>query len=299
MTEQAAVLALAQRARGDWYLVSQLLEATGSALRVLHRDWTGFEPPELLSTVKEGSVSDEELAANEAMIAALAAEGIRIVTVLDESYPTNLRLVYDRPPFLFFRGELRQEDERAVAVVGTRGASDEGLRQADRLARELVANDVAVLSGLAVGIDGAAHEGALAARGRTIAVMGTGIRSRIYPPEHEELAGRVAASGALVSQFLPDSPPARWSFPMRNRTMSGMAIGTVVVEASKTSGAKMQARFALEHGKRLFLIESLVMQEPWARKYAERPGAKVVQSVDDVLSELEAELRPVSQLSLT
>jgi DNA processing protein len=129
--------------------------------------------------------------------------------------------------------------------------------------------------------------------------MGTGIRSMIYPPEHEELANRVAASGALVSQFLPDSPPARWSFPMRNRTMSGMAIGTVVVEASKTSGAKMQARLALEHGKRLFLIESLVMQEPWARRYAERPGAKVVQSVDDVLSELEAELRPVSQLSLT
>jgi DNA processing protein len=146
MTEQAAVLALAQRARGDWYLVSQLLEATGSALRVLRQDWTGFEPPELLSAVMEGSVSDEELAANEAMISALAAEGLRMVTVLDEGYPTNLRLVYDRPPFLFLRGELRQEDERAVAVVGTRGASQEGLRQADRLARELVAHDVTVRS---------------------------------------------------------------------------------------------------------------------------------------------------------
>jgi DNA protecting protein DprA len=192
------------------------------------------------------------------MIQQLAAEGVTLVTVLDKDYPTNLRLVYDRPPFLFVRGELRRGDERAVAVVGTRTASQEGQTQADRLARELAASGVTVLSGLALGIDAAAHEGTLSAGGRTVAVLGTGIR-RVYPAVHADLADRIVAEGgALVSQFWPDSPPARWSFPMRNRTMSGMAIGTVVVEASKTSGAKMQARLALAHGKRVFLVESLV-----------------------------------------
>jgi DNA processing protein len=298
VTEQAAVIALAKRARAEWYLVAQLLEATGSALRVIRQDWTGFEPPELLPAVADAAVPDDELAENEGMIAALAAEGISLVTVLDDAYPTNLRLVYNRPPFLFVRGRLTPGDERAVAVVGTRSASEEGRAQADRLARELAASQVTVLSGLAIGIDAAAHEAALDHGGRTVAVVGTGIR-RVYPEEHADLAERIVADGgALVSQFLPDAPPTRWSFPMRNVTMSGMAIGTVVVEASSTSGARMQARLALEHGKRLFLVDSLVMHEPWARRYAERPGATVVQSVDDVLSALETELQPVSQLSL-
>ena len=151
--------------------------------------------------------------------------------------------------------------------------------------------------------------------GRTVAVVGTGIQ-RTYPAanrvaaalipflEHDAanraLADRiVTGGGAIVSQFWPDAPPAKWSFPMRNVTMSGMGVGTVVVEASSTSGAKMQARLALEHGKRLFLVESLVMHEEWAQRYAERPGATVVQSVDDVLAALDTDLRPVAQLTLT
>lgn len=219
--------------------------------------------------------------------------------MLDDAYPANLRLVYNRPPFLFVRGDLRTQDERAVAVVGTRRASPAGREQASRLARELAGNDVTVLSGLALGIDTAAHTASLEAHGRTIAVVGTGIR-RGYPAQNRELADRiVAAGGAIISQFWPDAPPTKWSFPMRNVTMSGLGIGTVVVEASSTSGAKMQARLALEHGKRLFLVESLVMHEEWARRYADRPGATVVQSVDDVLAALDAELRPVSQLTLT
>jgi DNA processing protein len=298
--EQAAVLALLRRARGEWYLVAQLLEASGSALRVLRSDWTGFEPPELRAAVESAPEKDAsaEIAEYEAMIEALAAKGVSMVTVLDENYPTNLRLVYNRPPFLFVRGELQPGDERAIAVVGTRSASDEGLRQARDLARELAAGGVTVLSGLALGIDGAAHEAALDAGGRTVAVIGTGI-NRTYPKEHGQLAERIVASGgAIVSQFLPDAPPTKWSFPMRNAVMSGMAFGTVVIEASKTSGAKMQARLALEHGKRLFLVESLVMQEEWAQKYAERPAVTVVDSVGDVLSALESELRPVAQLTL-
>jgi DNA processing protein len=299
VSENAAVLALVRHSRREWYMTAQLLEANGSALRVASREWTGFEPPELLEVLDEGEITAGEIAEYETLIAALAAEGVVLLTVLDDAYPINLRLVYNRPPFLFVRGELRAEDERAIAVVGTRNASNEGLKQASRLARELGGSGVTVLSGLALGIDGSAHEGALAGGGRTVAVMGTGIR-KIYPREHHDLASRIVnAGGALVSQFLPDAPPTKWSFPMRNITMSGMAVGTVVVEASHTSGAKMQARYALEHGKRLFLVEDLVMHEPWAKKYAERPGATVVQSVDDVLAALDSELQPREQLTFS
>jgi DNA processing protein len=247
--------------------------------------------------ISDFDVPPDELTEYEALLAVLEKDGVRLVTVLDDDYPTNLRLVFNRPPFLFVHGELQSADERAIAVVGTRQASDAGREQAARLARELAGNGVTVLSGLARGIDTVAHTSCLEAGGRTVAVIGTGIR-RTYPAENRDLAARIVADGgAVVSQFWPDSPPTRWSFPMRNVTMSGMAIGTVVVEASSTSGARMQARLALEHGKRLFLVESLVMHEPWARSYAERPGVAVVQSVDDVLAALDAELRPVEQLT--
>src|SRR5207248_2944280 len=125
-------------------------------------------------------------------------------------------------------------------------------------------------------------------------------KTPLYPAKNRELAERIVSQGGtLVSQFWPDAPPTKFSFPMRNVVMSGMAIGTVVIEASKTSGAKMQARLALEHGKRLFLVESLVMQEPWASEYAKRPGATVVQSVDDVMVALDSELQSVEQLTLS
>jgi DNA processing protein len=301
LNERAAVLALVHRAHADWHVVAQLLDVTGSATRALRQEWTGFEPQELVDAVvgtESSGNADADVARYADMISALAAEDVALLTVLDDAYPTNLRLIYNRPPFLFVRGELRPEDQRAIAVVGTRKASPEGIEQAERLARDLVGAGVTVLSGLALGIDGAAHGAALAAGGRTLAVLGTGIR-RLYPGDHEHLAQEIVASGgALVSQFWPEAPPTRWSFPLRNITMSGMAIGTVVVEASDTSGARNQARRALEHGKRLFLVDSLVMHEPWAKRYAERPNATVVQSVDDVLAALEAELRPVSQLTL-
>ena len=297
IAEHAAVLALVHRARGEWHLVAQLLEETGSAVRVIRQDWSGFESPELISVISDFDVPPDELTEYEALLAVLEKDGVRLVTVLDDDYPTNLRLVFNRPPFLFVHGELQSADERAIAVVGTRQASDAGREQAARLAREVAGNGVTVLSGLARGIDTVAHTSCLEAGGRTVAVIGTGIR-RTYPAENRDLAARIVADGgAVVSQFWPDSPPTRWSFPMRNVTMSGMAIGTVVVEASSTSGARMQARLALEHGKRLFLVESLVMHEPWARSYAERPGVAVVQSVDDVLAALDAELRPVEQLT--
>lgn len=213
--------------------------------------------------------------------------GAQLVTVLDDDYPTNLRLIGNLPPFLFRLGApITDADIRSVAVVGTRDASPQGVEMAGLMARQLVENQVTVVSGLAAGIDTAAHRSTLDAGGRTIAVVGTGI-TKTYPKENVGLAAEILESGGtIVSQFWPTSPPARWTFPRRNAVMSGISQGTVVIEASSTSGAKMQARLALEHGKRVFLLRSLVTNQPWAQKYLTRPGATEVSKISDVVDRL-------------
>lgn len=217
-------------------------------------------------------------------IEAAGAVGTRLVTVLDADYPANLRLVPNLPPFLFYRGELAPDDSRSVAVVGSRGASEKGLGRADRMARLLVAEGVTVISGLARGIDTAAHRGALDAGGRTIAVLGTGI-TRCYPPENAELAEAITGHGALVSQFWPTRSPGRDTFPRRSVVTSGISQGTVVIEAAANSGAKMQARLAMQLGKKVFLLPSLVAAQPWAHRYVDK-GAIEVADVADVLRHL-------------
>jgi DNA processing protein len=218
---------------------------------------------------------------------AAAAVGARLVTVMDEGYPANLRLIPNLPPFLFYRGEFREEDALSVAVVGTRQASDAGIDRATRMSRLLAERGVTVISGLARGIDTAAHRAALAAGARTIAVFGTGI-TRCYPAENRELAEEITASGALVSQFWPTRPPGKDTFPRRNVVTSGISQGTVVIEASRTSGAKMQARLAIEHGKKVFLVRPLVTTQPWASDYVNQRGAIEVADVDEVITRLAA-----------
>lgn len=251
-------------ARGQFIEASAEASATAEAIRAAAGD---------LPRLEEEAHREYEKA---------TAAGARLITVLDDDYPATLRLIFNPPPFLFVLGQLRTEDLRSVAVVGTRQATDAGQRRASRMARLLVEHGVTVVSGLARGIDTAAHRAALEANGRTIAVIGTGIR-RCYPAENRSLAERIAAAGAIVSQFWPDSPPATYTFPRRNVTMSGIAQGTVVIEASRTSGAKMQARLALEHGKKAFLLRSLAEEQEWARRYIEKRGAIAVDDVDDVL----------------
>lgn len=221
----------------------------------------------------------------EEVISSAQAEGIRLTTVLDDDYPVNLRVIDNLPPFLFYRGELRDDDAYSVAVVGTRQPTREGLSRARKLAGRLAEARVTVLSGLAVGIDTAAHEASLEAGGRTIAVLGSGIR-RIYPPGNVGLADRIANSGAVVSQFWPDAAPTSYNFPRRNVVTSGMGQGTVVVEASATSGAKMQARLAIEHGKQVFLLQSLVTEREWAKRYLRRPRVYEIADVDDIVRAL-------------
>ena len=222
-----------------------------------------------------------------AELEAAAAAGAQLVTVLDRDYPANLRLIPNLPPFLFYRGELQEGDARSVAVVGTRQATNDGIRRTASMARLLAEQGVTVVSGLAKGIDTVAHRATLDAGARTIAVLGTGI-TRCYPSENQDLAEEIAVNGALVSQFWPTSPPSRYTFPRRNVVTSGITQGTVVIEATSTSGAKMQARLALEHGKKVFLIRSLVTTQPWAKDYVNKRGAIEVDSVDEVSARLAA-----------
>jgi DNA processing protein len=306
MNEQAALLALVaagQRSRIEWHRVSALVEIVGSAARLVEARDTindAFVEDELAFKAV-AQVTDDDLEQATALRESMLERDIKLTTVLDADYPVNLRFIFNRPPFLFVRGSLLAQDSKAIAVVGTRKPSTEGEAQATELATELSKAGFTVLSGLAAGIDAAAHTAALNAGGRTVAVMGTGITNAIYPAKNKGLAERIVESGgALVSQFWPTAPPARWNFPMRNVVMSGMSIGTVVVEASHTSGARMQARLALEHGKRVFLVESLVLHEEWAKGYVDRPGVHVVENAVDVLKTAEPLLtaRKPQQLKL-
>jgi DNA processing protein len=177
-------------------------------------------------------------------------------------------------------------------VIGSRNASPRGLETAAKLATHLVRSGFTVVSGLAAGIDTAAHTAALAGGGRTVAVIGTGLR-RTYPPQNARLQGQIVAEGAVISQFWPDAPPTRQSFPMRNAVMSGISLATAIVEASETSGARIQARLALAQGRPVFLLASLLSQR-WAQEYAKRPGAHVVKTANEITRTVERLTSPDS-----
>jgi DNA processing protein len=279
-TEAAALIALLRGRGRPWAEYAALVEEAGSAVAVLESQHD--EQPAPLFGAEPPAAQLEDIAAE---IDAWEAAGMRFCTVLDPGYPDNLRAVHDRPPFVFMTGTLAPGDDRAIAVVGARRASPRGLRLAGEIAEHLTGRGYTVVSGLAAGIDRAAHTATLARGGRTLAVIGTGLR-RSYPPEHAELQRRIAAECAVISQFWPDAPPSRRSFPMRNAVMSGVSLATVVVEASMTSGSRIQARLALEHGRPVFLTESL-LEHDWAREFATRPGARVISSPEEVTTFIE------------
>jgi DNA processing protein len=287
---QLHLLALCALDGTSWYAVARAAQEPGGLERLLRGEpiEVSTESKDTARAIKAGikSLPEHIRRADEEVRAAEEKVGAKLVTVLDDDYPPNLRLIFNLPPFLFYRGSLERTDVRSVAVVGTRAASEEGIRRARKMSTALVREGVTVLSGLAAGIDAAAHTSALEAGGRTIAVMGTGIL-RTYPPANKDLAEQIVDNGALVSQFWPTQPPAKHTFPRRNVVTSGMSQGTVVIEASRTSGAKMQARLALQHGKLAFLVESLVTDQEWARKYLEEyPRAVRVGDVQEVIDRL-------------
>jgi DNA processing protein len=201
-------------------------------------------------------------------------------------YPRPLKDITDPPGVLFGRGKMLPRDALAIAIVGSRHATHYGLMQAERLASGLARAGLTIVSGLARGIDAAAHRGALAAGARTIAVLGSGVLN-IYPPEHAELAEEVMAHGALLSEAAPHSEPFAGAFPQRNRIISGMSLGIIVVEASRQSGALITARLANEQGRQVFAVPGRVdSRTSQGCHRLIRDGAKLVESIDDVLEEL-------------
>lgn len=219
--------------------------------------------------------------------AAMEEWGATLITMENPRYPLRLAEIYDPPLLLFARGNLPADQEPYVALVGTRRASPYGLRMAEKLARELAVRGITVVSGMAMGIDAAAHRGALEAGGRTVAVLGCGVNV-VYPPQNAELMQDIIARGAVVSQFPMDMKPSKGHFPYRNRIISGMSLGTVVIEAPLTSGALITARQAAEQGREVFAVPGQAGTRNAEGPHALiREGAKLVERVEDILVELE------------
>ena len=223
--------------------------------------------------------------------------GFSVVTPVDEGYPEPLKTIHGPPLALYVWGRLDAKDRHAIAVVGTRRASNYGLTVADRLAYQLARVGFVVVSGLARGIDAAAHRGALKGGGRTLAVLGSGLDC-VYPPENADLARSVASQGAVISEFPLGTSPDRVTFPVRNRIVSGLSMGVVVVEAAPGSGAMHTVDDALEQGRTVFAVPGRV-DGPGARGPHRliKNGARLVEDVDDILQEFEFLIPPEKRQS--
>lgn len=265
-------------------------EATLAASQRELREVKGVGPK--LATAIQAATREVDA---EEELAYCASEQIKVLIERDDEYPARLRDIPDPPGVLFLRGELTGADELALAIVGTRHATTYGAQQADRLAGGLARAGYTIVSGLARGIDAAAHRAALAAGGRTIAVLGSGI-TELYPPEHKSLAAEIATRGAVLSESPPRAPPLSGAFPQRNRLISGLSLGTLVVEADVRSGALITARHAGEQGRDVFAVPGRIdnrMSHGCHRLI--REGAKLVETVDDILEELGPLASPAKQ----
>ena len=221
-----------------------------------------------------------------ALLARAASAAIAPIRLDDDAYPPLLRTIVDPPPVLWVRGACDALTSPAVAIVGSRAATPYALEVAARLAAELAARGVVVVSGLARGVDGAAHRGCVQAGGRTVAVLGSG-PDVVYPREHESLAASICSGGALVSELGPGAPPLPEHFPLRNRLISGISFGVVVVEASEKSGSLITARCALEQGRDVMAVPGSVLGGRNRGSHALlKDGAKVVETADDILEGL-------------
>jgi DNA processing protein len=268
--------------------VRQLLEFFGDATAVLQASKS-----QLLAVRGIGDETATAIAAWEKSVD-LAGElkriadfGCHVVTQADAEYPPLLREIYDPPVVLYVKGQLTERDKNAVAIVGSRQTTHYGIETARKLGYQLAYTGVTVVSGGARGIDTAAHQGALSAKGRTMAILGTAINV-VFPPENAELFERIAAKGAVISQFPFNRNGDRQSFAIRNRIVAGMTLGTVVVEANLTSGALITANFATEYGRQVFAVPGRI-DSPRSKGCHEliKKGAKLCEGVEDILSEFE------------
>ncbi len=225
---------------------------------------------------------------------------INIVTVWDEDYPEPLKNIYDPPLILYYKGELKKDDIYSIAIVGTRQPSDYGKIQAERFAQELAEHNIVIVSGLARGIDSIAHKSTLKSGGRTIAVVGSGL-DVIYPPENKNLFNEISESGLVFSEFELGTKPDAQNFPRRNRIISGLSLGTLVVETGISGGAIQTAQFALDQNKEVFAIPGNlgIKQSEGTNSLIQKGEAKLITAANDIIVELESKLKPVMNKSIS
>ena len=275
MTDEKAALVALLRTRPSrltWRkLTDQVLEH-GSAAAV----WEHQHADQLIPS-PDAAVAFESAQAD---VAGWERDGLRFMSVLDPDFPSRLLDIVEMPPFVFAQGSVRPDDP-GLSVVGSRKASARGIDMASGIATHLVREGLTVISGLAAGIDTAAHSAALAANGRTVAFIATG-SLRNYPPQNRGLQADIVANGLVLSQFWPDAPPRKPQFLMRNALMSGYGLATIVVEAGEMSGARAQARMGVEHGRPVILTDVVVEANAWARALAGRPGVYVVSGLREI-----------------
>jgi DNA processing protein len=277
-------------------LQQSLIDAFGSPAGILAASLQELQQidgigPKLSAAI----VAHRDPAAAERELGRCRQTGARLLLKGTEEYPRMLAQICDPPPLLYCRGRIEPRDELAVAIVGSRRCSVYGRQQAERFAAALARAGITIVSGLARGIDAAAHRGALEAAGRTIAVSATGL-AQVYPPEHKELAAQIAEQGAVVCESPLDQEPVAGLFPQRNRIISGISLGVIIIEATRTSGALHTARHALEQGREVFAlpgrIDSLTSE---GCHDLIRDGVPLVRGVDDVLEALGPTISPVQR----
>ncbi|MCA9858327.1 MAG: DNA-processing protein DprA [Thermomicrobiales bacterium] len=283
--ERACLVALSQVTHVGPVRLGRLREYFGSldaAWRAGERDLRQILDERALRAVLTARASVEP----ELVLDRIAKSGAGIVTVLDDAYPRILREIPSPPPVLYYRGTLPDADERSIAIVGTRRATSYGREVTSRLASELAAAGIGIVSGLAKGIDGVAHRAALDAGGRTFAVLGSGV-DVIYPHEHRQLAERTVESGALISDYPPGTRPDAPNFPPRNRIISGLSLATVVVEAPARSGALITVGFAADQGRDVYAVPgSILSPASDGTNRLLRQGALPLTSATDLLEDL-------------
>ena len=266
----------------------RLLEKFGTATAILNASRSDLITDELLKPDTLVQLTTARNRLDPTHIIELCEQShIDILSLRDTRYPAQLRTIPDPPPIVYVKGALLPSDSFSIAIVGTRRCTRYGERQTERLASALVQNGFTIISGLALGIDGIAHQAALKAGGRTVAVLGSGLH-RVSPTEHKPLAQKIVESGGcILSEYPPDHPSAKWTFPQRNRIVSGLSLGVLVVEAPLRSGAMISARLAGEQGRDIFAvpgsIESLASS---GCNQLIRDGAYLTESVDDILGVL-------------
>jgi DNA processing protein len=280
MNEEHAALVALLRTRPEgrnWRRLTEEVLELDSARAA----WDYYHPPQLIPSPD----ADAALAAADVDLEAWCRAGMLFLSVLDKQFPERLLDIVETPPFVFARGTLVGEDV-GLSVVGSRKASPRGLEMAAGIARYLVGEQLTVISGLAAGIDAAAHTAALDAGGRTVALVGAGLEQS-YPRENQTLQAAIVEHGLVLSQFWPDAPPRKQHFLMRNALMSGYGLATIVAEAGEYSGARAQARMAVEHGRPVILTDLVVNANEWAKALVGRPGVYVATGLRDIARAVE------------